>query len=98
MEWQSFVTTMIGAPQRAQSYLYAGMFLLASSASTHYYLYLRLRDTGYNKTIFDFLLVEIPVDYLRLRRKYGWSPWPAYLTWPMFVIGVVLLLTGVFKL
>jgi hypothetical protein len=79
-------------------YLYAGVACLACFAIIHYYLYLRLRDTGYNKSIFDFLLVEVPVDYLRLRTKYGWSPWPAYLLWPALVAGLVLFVIGVSKL
>jgi len=79
-------------------YLYSGMALLACFAIIHYYLYLRLRDTGYNKNIFNFLLVEVPVDYLRVRVKYGWSPWPAYLMWHFLLIGLALLVTGVFKL
>lgn len=97
MEWRLFGSIVIGT-QPAQFYLYAGMFLLACFASTHYYLYLRLRDVGYNKSILNFLLFEVPLDYLRLRRNHGWSPWPAYLIWPTLLAGIALLVTGVFKL
>jgi hypothetical protein len=79
-------------------YLYSGIALLTCFAIIHYYLYLRLRDTGYNKNIFNFLLVEVPIDYLRVRVKYGWSPWPAYLMWPFLLIGSALFIIGVFKL
>jgi hypothetical protein len=33
--------------------LYAGIFLLAGFAVLHYFLYLRLRDIGINKTMFN---------------------------------------------
>jgi hypothetical protein len=84
--------------QGSAFYLYIGVFLLACFVSIHYFLYLRLRDTGYKKHIFNFLLVEIPVDYLRVRAKYGWSPWPAYIVWPALIGGLVVFFIGVFKL
>ena len=83
---------------RAKFFLYSGMLLLAFFAVVHYYLYLRLRDIGYGKHIFNFLLVAIPVDYLRNRAKYGWSAWPAYLVWPLLIVGLVLFAIGVFRL
>ncbi len=92
------VSSRMGIQQGPTVYLYVGIFLLACFASIHYYLYLRLRDTGYKKSIFNFLLVEIPVDYLRIRAKYGWSAWPAYLVWPALIGGLVLFVIGVFKL
>ena len=82
----------------AKRYLYAGMFFLVCFAIIHYYLYLRLRDVGHKKHIFNFLLVEVPTDYMRLRPKYGWSPWPAIVIWPLLISGLVLFVMGVFKL
>jgi len=78
--------------------MYCGIFLLAGFSITHYYLYLRLRDVGYRKSIFNFLLGEVPVDYLRLSRKHGWPRWPAYVIWPILVSGLILLSVGVFSL
>ncbi len=98
MELKSLEIVLAGILNGARPYLYSGIILLACFAIVHYYLYLRLRDTGYHKTIFDFLLVEVPVDYLRLRAKYGWSPWPAYLMWPFLLIGAVLFVIGVSRL
>jgi hypothetical protein len=89
---------LTGSQHGVTLYLYAGIFLLACFAIIHYYLYLRLRDTGYSRHILKFLLVEIPVDYLRLRMKYGWSPWPVYLMWPALIAGIVLIVIGVFRL
>ncbi len=84
--------------QMAKFFLYSGIFLLAFFAAVYYYLYLRLRDIGYRKHIFNFLLVAIPVDYLRNTAKYGWSAWPAYLVWPLLIGGLVLFVIGVFRL
>jgi hypothetical protein len=84
--------------QTAKFFLYSGMFLLAFFAAVHYYFYLRLRDIGYKKHIFNFLLVAGPVDYLRNKAKYGWSAWPAYLMWPLLVCGLVLFVIGVFRI
>lgn len=89
---------LAGSQHGAIFCLYAGIFLLACFAIIHYYLYMRLRDTGYSKHIFNFLLVEIPVDYLRLRTKYRWSPWPAYLMWPALLFGLMFLVIGFFRL
>lgn len=78
--------------------LYVGIFLLGGCAALHYLLYLRLRDIGINKTIFDFLLVEVPLDYLRNRRKYGWSAWPALLMGVLFLAGILVFVAGVSRL
>ena len=83
---------------QAKTYLYAGIFFLASFAILHYYLYLRVRDAGQKKDISNFLLIEIPIAYLRLREKYIWSPWPAILIWPLLVAGIALLALGVSRL
>jgi hypothetical protein len=40
----------------------------------------------------------IPVEYLKVRRNFGWPAWPAYFLWPCFVVGVVCLVVGVFRL
>jgi hypothetical protein len=84
--------------QTAKFFLYSGIFLLAFFAAVHYSLYLRLRDIGYRKHIFNLLLVAVPADYLRNRTKYGWSAWRAYLVWPLLVGGLALFVIAVFRL
>lgn len=88
----------IAVPAQAAPYLYGGVFLLACFAILHYYLYLRLRDAGLRKDISNFLLIEIPFDYWRLRAKHKWSPWPAILVWPALVGGLLLFALGIFRL
>ena len=92
------LTAAVAVPAQAKPYLFAGMSFLASFAILHYYLYLRLRDAGQKKDIFNFLLVEVPIDYRRLRAKYNWSPWPAILVWPALIVGLLLFGLGVSKL
>ena len=41
---------------------------------------------------------DTPFEYLRVRAKHGWSPWPAYLIWPCLIVGVALLVFGLFHL
>ena len=77
--------------------LYVGIFLLGGFAAVHYYLYLRLRDIGINKTIFDFLLVTVPIEYLRNREKHGWPVWPVFLMWGLLLAGVLIFVAGVFR-
>jgi hypothetical protein len=36
-------------------------------------------------------------EYLRMTRKYGWSAWPVYLLWGMFVFGIALVSVAVAK-
>ena len=73
--------------------LAGGVLLLGCSAALHYVLYLRLRDTGRSYIAFN-LLSTVLSDYLRLRSRQGWSPWPAYFVVPTAVAGFVLLFLG----
>jgi hypothetical protein len=51
-----------------------------------YPLFARPRDWG------------LPAEYLRIRKRRGWSPWPVYLMWPCLISGIVLLIVGVSRL
>jgi hypothetical protein len=39
---------------------------------------------------------ELPAEYLRVRKQYGWSPWPVYLMPPCLIFGWVTLVVGLF--
>jgi hypothetical protein len=39
-----------------------------------------------------------PVEYLKIRKKHGWSAWAAYLVWPCLIAGIVLLVFGLTRL
>jgi MFS superfamily sulfate permease-like transporter len=38
------------------------------------------------------------MQYLKVRSRHGWSPWPAYLLWPCLLAGVFSLVFGLFRL
>jgi hypothetical protein len=40
----------------------------------------------------------LPAEYLRIRKRRGWSEWPVYLMWPCLISGMVLLIVGVSRL
>jgi hypothetical protein len=35
-------------------------------------------------------------EYLRIRHEHGWSAWPLHLVWIMVLLGVALLVVGMF--
>jgi protein-S-isoprenylcysteine O-methyltransferase Ste14 len=48
--------------------------------------------------VVGFLLIGIVVwEYLKAGRQHQWSLWPAYLVWPATLIGILCLLTGLFR-
>lgn len=55
------------------------------------YTFFRMSPTGKNGW-------DMPAEYLRIRNKHGWSPWPAYLLWPSLFGGVLALVVGLFRL
>jgi hypothetical protein len=42
--------------------------------------------------------VRLPLDYWKVRKQYGWSAWPVYLTWICFALGTIALIAGQFLL
>jgi hypothetical protein len=77
-----------------------GFLLIATSSVLFIQIQFKMREIGYktypmfNRPI-DWIL---PAEYLRVRRRQGWSPWPAYLVWPSLVFGMVALVVGLFRL
>jgi hypothetical protein len=55
------------------------------------YTFFRMNPTGKNGW-------DMPAEYLRIRDKQGWSPWPVYLLWPSLFGGVLVLVVGLFRL
>jgi len=96
MEHKLLSLSFIGAHD-PQWYLYTGVLLVGCSAALLYFLYLRLRDVGERYIAFN-LPRRLVSDYLRLGPQYGWSPWPAYLVWPIAIAGWALFFFGVTKL
>ncbi|HUJ32154.1 MAG TPA: hypothetical protein VLY23_12795 [Candidatus Acidoferrum sp.] len=56
---------------------------------------LKLTRAGYK---FRWISWNTVLEYLRVRAKHGWLPWPAYLIWPCLIAGAALLVFGLFHL
>lgn len=82
----------------------AGFLLIGSSSVLYIHVQLKMVRAGY-KTSFDVLRgplsakgLDTPRQYLRVRAKQCWSPWPVYLFLPCLLGGIGLLLFGLFHL
>lgn len=81
-----------------------GLALIGAASTLFFHLTLKLSRAGFRSyVVFKPPLVlasngAIPGEYLKVRRKYGWSPWPAYCLWPCLVVGIVCLVFGLFRL
>jgi hypothetical protein len=78
-----------------------GLLLVGLSGLMLTRIQLTMLKSGYKFPYLKYLTKrnwEIPQDYLKQRAKHGWSPWVAYLIWPVAFIGVVCLVIGLFRL
>jgi hypothetical protein len=82
----------------------AGLFLIGSSSVLYIHVQLKMVRAGY-RTSFDVLRgplsakgLKTPTQYLKVRAKEGWSPWPIYLFPLCMVAGIGLLVFGLFRL
>lgn len=82
----------------------AGWLLIGSSSVFYIHVQLKMVRAGY-KTSFDVLKgplsakgLETPTQYLKVHAKHGWSPWPVYLFLPFLLVGIGLLVFGLFRL
>jgi hypothetical protein len=41
---------------------------------------------------------ELPAKYLKVCSQHRWSSWPVYLMWPSIILGLALLVIGLFRL
>lgn len=72
-----------------------GLCLIGTASGLFFHLQLKMARAGY-KTSYAFFGEpfgangwDTPVQYLKLRAKHGWSPWPAYLLGPRVLLRVV---------
>ena len=74
-----------------------GFLLLGLIFVPHNIILRRLRDVGYKTEPFDWTVngkLNLPIEYLKIRKQHGWSPWPVYSMALMLLIGVGLILLG----
>jgi len=77
----------------------AGFLLIGGFAVLWFHIQLKMVRAGY-KTSGQVLLFgwDTPMQYLKVRSRHDWSPWPAYLLWPCLLAGVIGLVFGLFRL
>jgi hypothetical protein len=81
-----------------------GFLLIGSAAVLFIHIQLKMIRAGY-KTSYAFFGKPLsangwdtPGQYLKVRAKHGWSPWPVYLLGLCVVLGIVVLVLGLFRL
>ena len=82
----------------------AGFLLLVCASVLFFHVQLKMIRAGY-KTSYSFFGKPFGANgwdsfgtYLKLRTQHGWSPWLVYLLGPTIILGVGLLLFGLFQL
>ena len=76
-----------------------GVLLVGVYALSFVHIQNKMRGIGYKThRVFGGPLRDwaLPAEYLKIRRRHGWSAWPAYLLWPCLALGIVSLVVGLF--
>ena len=81
----------------------AGFALIGASATICFHLHRKLLGIGQDTSalflrIPNTAIWTIPRAYLSARPKNSWPAWPAYAVWLTMASGLVLLVTGLFRL
>jgi hypothetical protein len=74
--------------------LIVGLLLMSAAGGLDVIVRLRMRRAGEQNVFFRGLTLDYR-RYLRVRTQSGWSAWPLYLEFPLFVLGFVLVLIGI---
>lgn len=82
----------------------AGLLLLGTAAILFVHVQLKMIRAGY-KTSYIFFGKPLsangwdtPLQYLKVRAKHAWSPWPVYFLAPCAILGILALILGLFRL
>jgi hypothetical protein len=76
----------------------AGFLLIGTAGFLFIHLQLKMTRAGYKTYLWSAKKWETPTEYLRVRARHGWSPWPVYLFGPCLLLGVAALIFGLFRL
>jgi len=78
----------------------AGFVLLGAFGVLFTHVQFKMREIGYKTYPFFSRPADwgLPARYLKVRSEHNWSAWPAYLVWSCLVLGVFLLVLGLFRL
>jgi hypothetical protein len=78
-----------------------GFVLIGAFAVLFIHIQFKMRGIGYktypvfSRGLYD---LSLPAEYLKVRAKHGWSPWPLYLMWPCLIVGLAALVFGLSRL
>jgi len=77
-----------------------GFLLIGAFAVLFFHVQFKMREAGWSAyTVFvSPQKLSLPIEYLKIRKQRGWSPWPAYLILPCLLAGIVLLVVGVYRM
>jgi hypothetical protein len=99
---QESVQTVVAAAKQYPTPI-SGLLFIGISAILFFHIQLMMTRAGY-KTSYAFFKNpwttngwDTPTEYLKIRAKHGWSPWPAYLVFPCMLAGIGLLVYGLFR-
>jgi hypothetical protein len=85
-------------------YVIGGLLLIGLASVLFMHIQLKMLKLGYKSYTFFKISPtatngwNMPSEYLRIRNKHGWSPWPVYLLWPSLVTGVAVFVIGLLRL
>jgi hypothetical protein len=75
-----------------------GLGFIGAAGALWFHVLLQLERVGLGSyAVFKFgRSWDIPVKYLKVRKKFSWPAWPVYFLWPCLVAGVACLVVGLF--
>jgi hypothetical protein len=77
-----------------------GFLLIGTFSVLFVHIQFKMRSVGYK----TYPMVSrpsdwgLPAEYLKIRSRNGWPPWPVYLLLPCLLLGITALVTGLFLL
>jgi hypothetical protein len=83
-------------------YLFVGLLFIGVPTVAYWFMYKKLIEAGFkskSRITLPALWWEALIrEYARTRAKFGWPTWPLHATWLGLLIGIPLVVIGVFKL
>jgi len=77
-----------------------GFLLIGAFVVLFFHVQFKMQEAGHKA--YDVFVSSrkyaMPTEYLRIRKQHGWSPWPAYLIWPCLLLGIAVLVIGVYRM
>jgi hypothetical protein len=73
-----------------------GFCLLGAGAVLFSHMQIKMSRAGISAVVWRGMLANyrLHAEYSKVRKEHGWSPWPAYLVWPCFALGIAALFAG----